>query len=93
MTRKQDKTGYVLHRETIVPRPLPEVFAFFAAPANLDALTPPWLRFALHSVPPQMAAGVEIAYRLRLRGLPLGWTSVISSWVKWGFCVARTISR
>ena len=75
-----DPLSYQLHRETLVPRPLPEVFAFFAAPANLDALTPPWLHFALHSMPPRMRAGVEIDYRVRLRRLPMRWTSLISSW-------------
>jgi ligand-binding SRPBCC domain-containing protein len=80
MTPRQDKHTYTLHRETVVPRPLDVVFEFFADPANLDALTPPWLSFAIHSVPPWMAAGVEIEYRLRLRGVPLGWRSVISAW-------------
>jgi ligand-binding SRPBCC domain-containing protein len=30
-----------LEREQIVDRPLPEVFAFFAQPSNLEAITPP----------------------------------------------------
>jgi ligand-binding SRPBCC domain-containing protein len=80
MSLKPDNPTYQLHRETVVPRPLHEVFEFFGAPTNLDALTPPWLSFAIHNVPPKMAAGVEIEYRLRLRGVPLRWSSRISAW-------------
>jgi len=32
-----------LGREQLVPRPLEEVFAFFADAANLELITPPWL--------------------------------------------------
>ena len=71
---------HVLHRETVVPLPLAEVFDFFSRPANLDALTPPWLRFTIERAPAAMGRGAEIAYRLRLRGLPIRWTSVISAW-------------
>lgn len=64
-----------------LPRPLDEIFAFFADARNLEALTPPWLRFRL--VPPEpvaMRVGTRIAYRLRLHGLPLGWESEITAW-------------
>lgn len=80
MKSGQDSHSFQLHRETVVPLRRDEVFAFFASPANLDALTPPWLSFAIRALPPQMAAGVEIDYRLRLRGVPVRWTSLIRTW-------------
>ncbi len=36
-----------LTSEVMLPRPLAEVFPFFADARNLDRLTPPWLRFAV----------------------------------------------
>ena len=41
---------YRLTTELIVPRPIDEVFAFYAEAANLEQITPPWLKF--HVVTP-----------------------------------------
>lgn len=72
---------FSLHSQVWLPRPLSEVFPFFAEARNLEALTPPWLRFdVLAPEPVQMAAGVTIDYRLRLRGLPIRWQSEITTW-------------
>ena len=38
---------FTLHTEVWLPRPRDEVFAFFADARNLDALTPPWVKFAM----------------------------------------------
>jgi ligand-binding SRPBCC domain-containing protein len=70
-----------LATEVWLPRPRDEVFAFFADAHNLDALTPPWLRFrVLTPRPVAMRPGAVIDYRLRLRGLPLRWRSEITAW-------------
>ena len=70
-----------LHRETLVQAPLADAFAFFADAANLERLTPPWLRFSIRTpMPVEMRAGVEIEYRLHLYGIPLRWVSVIEVW-------------
>ncbi len=71
----------LMEREALVERPLVEVFAFFSDPTNLEALTPPWLKFRVLN-PPQLPLqeGVTIDYALRLRGLPLRWRSLISRW-------------
>ena len=64
-----------------LPRPRPEVFAFFADARNLERITPAFLRFQLlASGPIDMRAGARIDYRLRLRGVPLRWQSEITIW-------------
>ncbi len=68
-------------RELWVPHPPGEVFQFFARPENLQVLTPPWLNFRiLTALPIQMEKGAHIAYRLKLRGIPLTWVSEIQRW-------------
>ena len=65
-----------------VPRPRAEVFEFFADPANLEHLTPPWLNFrVLTPKPLPRGAGALFEYRLRVRGLPLTWRTLIETWV------------
>ncbi|HEV8211182.1 MAG TPA: SRPBCC family protein [Vicinamibacterales bacterium] len=63
-----------------VPRPRDEVFAFFANAANLEALTPPWLRFRILNPAVVIETGARIDYRLTLHGIPLRWQSEISRW-------------
>ena len=67
--------------ELWLPKPLEIVFAFFADPENLEALTPAWLTFALATPRPvQMRPGTLLDYRLRLHGLPIRWRSEITAW-------------
>jgi len=64
-----------------LPRPLGEIFPFFADAANLEVLTPPWLRVEiLTPLPIRMRSGAFIEYRIRLRGLPLRWLTEITVW-------------
>ncbi len=58
-------------------RPRTEVFAFFADPENLAAITPRWLGFALVSAPVELEAGAVIDYRIHWLGIPLRWRSMI----------------
>jgi ligand-binding SRPBCC domain-containing protein len=70
-----------LNSEIWLPRPLEEVFAFFADAGNLQTLTPEWLDFTILTPRPiQMRAGTVIDYRLRLRGIPIRWRSEITAW-------------
>jgi ligand-binding SRPBCC domain-containing protein len=65
-----------------LPRPREEVFAFFADPANLMAITPPWFHLeVLTPEPLPRGAGAEFEYRLRIRGLPLRWRTLIREYV------------
>jgi ligand-binding SRPBCC domain-containing protein len=64
-----------------LPRGGAAVFPFFADAYNLEAITPPWLRFSVLTPPPiEMGAGTLIDYRLRLHGVPLQWRTEIAVW-------------
>ena len=69
-----------LHREQRLAAPLERVWPFFATPSNLDALTPPEMRFAITSEPESvMSAGQIITYRIRLApGIVTGWVTEIT---------------
>lgn len=74
MTRRH----HVLERTQHVPRPRPEVFAFFSDARNLEAITPAFLRFRIATdgdIP--MAPGTIIDYRLALFGVPFRWRTRI----------------
>ena len=63
-----------LTTEQVLPRPLHELFPFFAEARNLERITPPWLRFeVLTPGPISMRAGALIDYRLRWRVFPVRW--------------------
>ena len=68
----------ILERVQILPRPRDEVFAFFEDARNLEAITPPFLRFRVVTPGPiAMRAGALIEYRLSLFGAPFGWQTEI----------------
>ncbi|RIK68332.1 MAG: CDP-paratose 2-epimerase [Planctomycetota bacterium] len=74
-------TLYTLATDQWLERPIDEVFAFFADAMNLEAITPPWLRFSILTPPPiDMRVGRLIDYKLRLRGIPIRWQSEITAW-------------
>ena len=70
-----------LSRALALPGTPDEVFPFFADARNLEALTPPLLRFEVVTPDPiEMQVGTLIQYRLRLRGLPVRWLTSIQAW-------------
>jgi ligand-binding SRPBCC domain-containing protein len=72
---------YQLKTEIWLPRPREEVFGFFADPANLERLTPAWLRFEIITkLTGAIENGFELNYQLRIHGVPIIWQSVITDW-------------
>ena len=70
-----------LKTELWLPRRRDEVFQFFADPANLERLTPGWLRFKMITEePPALKEGIRLDYRLRIHGVPIKWQSEITAW-------------
>ena len=68
---------HVLERRVWLPRPRPEVFAFFADPRNLALVNPPSTRFRWLAAPPaSLAAGAVLgdpeARRTVLSRIPAG---------------------
>lgn len=71
---------YAFERLQRVPVAPGEAFCFFADPWNLEAITPPWLRFRIVEAPPRLERGSHVRYRLRLFGLPIRWHTEIVDW-------------
>ena len=70
-----------LRAETWVSLPKEDVFPFFADAANLQQLTPPWLRFEIRTPQPvEMRTGARIEYRISLHGLPMSWLTEIAAY-------------
>lgn len=62
-------------------RPVDRVFDFFSDAGNLEAITPPELRFEiLTPLPIAMSVGARIDYRLRLYAIPFTWKTRITAW-------------
>lgn len=62
---------HALERTQVVPVPPGEAFAFFADPWNLEAITPPWLRFRLVEAPARLERCSHLRYRLQLFGVSI----------------------
>jgi ligand-binding SRPBCC domain-containing protein len=72
---------HVLRREQRLEGSPEEVFAFFGDARNLEAITPPLLRFRMLTRDPVvMAQGTLLRYRLRVHGVPVRWLTQITEW-------------
>jgi ligand-binding SRPBCC domain-containing protein len=68
---------HILQTRVWLAKPRAEVFAFFADPANLALITPPWLGFRLLGPAPPLAPFAVFDYRIRWLGLPLRWRAFV----------------
>jgi ligand-binding SRPBCC domain-containing protein len=71
----------ILRRVQVLDVPIAEAFDFFSRAENLQAITPPLLRFRITSPTPiEMKAGALIEYRLRVHAIPVSWRTRIEEW-------------
>jgi len=72
---------YRFESQLWLPQARDQIFKFFADPGNLQRLTPAWLHFEILTPSViEIRQGILLDYRLRLRGMPLGWQSEIAVW-------------
>jgi ligand-binding SRPBCC domain-containing protein len=72
---------YLLSREQWLAVPIDRVFAFFSDAANLEVLTPPWLKFRVVTpTPVEIRLGARIEYRIDWRVVPIRWLTEIVEW-------------
>lgn len=73
--------AHLLERDQSVPLGVEEAFSFYGDPANLERITPPWLRFrVLDPRPASLSAGARLEYSLVLHRFPVRWITEIRSW-------------
>ena len=73
--------GWTLSRAQFLPRSPSAVFGFFADAANLEAITPRFLRFRIRTpLPVRMGEGTLLEYELRLFGVPFRWLTRIDAY-------------
>lgn len=78
--RSRPQLFYITYKQWL-PASEAEIWQFMSVAENLQQITPPWLNFSIHSKStPEIIDGCNIEYRLRFRGLPMKWRSLISEW-------------
>lgn len=72
---------HILTRSLTLDLPRKKVFDFFADAGNLERITPPELNFKIITEQPfEIEEESLIDYKLKMRGIPLTWQTVISLW-------------
>lgn len=68
---------HILESRVWLAKARPEVFAFFADPANLSVITPPTYHLRLLSPLAPMAAGSTYDFRISWLGVPVTWRAIV----------------
>ncbi len=64
-----------------VPEQKSKVFEFFCKAENLETITPPWLNFHITKKSEEkLREGTLIDYKLKIKGVPASWRTLISRW-------------
>lgn len=72
---------YTLRRRQTLARPVDDVFKFFEKPENLEEITPGSVHFRILTPRPiKMKVGTILDYTIRLLGIPVRWTTLISDY-------------
>ncbi len=71
----------VFYAEQFIDLPKSKVFDFFSKAENLETITPPMLNFRIEKKSTEtVTKGTLIDYRLKIRGVPVGWQTLIEEW-------------
>lgn len=68
----------LLERQTILNKPVEEVFSFFDKAENLNKITPKDLKFTILNPGEKIRAGAVINYRIKVFGWPFKWKTLIT---------------
>lgn len=72
---------YFFSVKQYIPKDVDSVFSFFSDAKNLEHITPPFLNFRMtHMSTKAIHKGTLIDYKLKLKGIPLKWRTLISDW-------------
>lgn len=78
---KKKETHQVFRQYQWLPGKREEVFSFFERPENLEAITPEWLSFKiLRKSQDEVGEGALFDYKLKVKGIPIIWKTVIESY-------------
>ena len=73
--------AFELDRSIYLPCPLSQVFPFLADPTQQPLIAPPRLRMRFEGCNDRvLRTGSSFEFALRVRGLPLRWRTLVSSW-------------
>lgn len=69
------------HCRQFLNHPQESVFNFFSNAQNLEKITPPFLKFKVTSQStPKIENGTLFNYKLKIRGIPIRWCTLILDW-------------
>ena len=72
---------FQINKTQFIEKPIDVVFSFFSKPENLEKITPQYLHFEiLNDSPIHMKEGLVINYKMKIRKIPVKWSSVIKSY-------------